>query len=157
MELVMTLTLWSTAFGNGDLIPDMYTADGEDISPPLEWECGFEAGSFALICEDPDAPGGTWVHWVIYNIPGEERVLEEAIPGDEELEGGVLQGTNSWGRTGYGGPAPPSGKHRYFFTLYALEEELDLPAGATAEQLRRAMEGLVVAESELMGEYTREM
>jgi len=152
----MILTLWSTAFGNGDLIPAIYTADGEDISPPMEWECDFDAGSFALICEDPDAPAGTWVHWVIYNLPGDARILEEGIETEAELEGGVLQGRNSWGLTGYRGPAPPSGKHRYYFTLYALEGTLDLAPGATAEELREAMEGNVIMEAEYMGEYTRE-
>lgn len=151
----MVLAIWSTAFGNGDLIPVTYTADGDDISPPIEWECGFDVGSFALICEDPDAPAGTWVHWVIYNIPGEIRSLEEGLPIEEELEGGILQGRNSWGATGYGGPAPPSGKHRYFFTLYALESRLDLSAGATADELRQAMEGIVIQDAEMMGEYTR--
>jgi Raf kinase inhibitor-like YbhB/YbcL family protein len=153
--LGMVLAIWSTAFGNGDLIPVTYTADGEDISPPIEWECGFGAGSFALICEDPDAPAGTWVHWVVYNIPGGARFLAEGLPAEEELEGGILQGRNSWGATGYGGPAPPSGKHRYYFTLFALESPLDLPAGATADELREAMEGLVIQDAEMMGEYTR--
>ncbi len=153
--LGMVLAIWSTAFGNGDLIPVTYTADGEDISPPIEWECEFEAGSFALICEDPDAPVGTWVHWVVYNIPGGVRSLEEGLPAEDEIEGGILQGRNSWGATGYGGPAPPSGKHRYFFTLFALESPLDLPAGATADELREAMEGLVIQDAEMMGEYTR--
>jgi Raf kinase inhibitor-like YbhB/YbcL family protein len=154
--IVMAITLWSSAFGNGDLIPALYTADGEDVSPPLEWESSFEVESFALICEDPDAPMGNWVHWVVYNIPGETRVLEEAVVPEEELEDGTLQGRNSWGRIGYGGPAPPSGKHRYFFTLYALEERLDLAPGATADELRAAMEDLIVAEAEYMGEYTKE-
>jgi Raf kinase inhibitor-like YbhB/YbcL family protein len=156
MEISIALVIWSSAFGNGDIIPARYTADGEDISPPLEWECSFDAGSFALVCEDPDAPMGTWVHWVIYNIPGGTRSLEEGIPGEAQLRDGILQGTNSWGRIGYGGPAPPSGKHRYFFTLYALQEPLDLSSGATAEELRQAMEGLVMRDAQFMGEYTRD-
>ena len=152
----MILAVWSTAFGNGDLIPAVYTADGEDISPPIEWECSLDAESFALVCEDPDAPGGTWVHWVIYNIPGEARTLEEGIPAEEELDDGILQGRNSWGRFGYGGPAPPSGKHRYFFTLYALDGYTELGPGATAEELRQAIEDMIISEAEHMGEYTRE-
>ncbi len=152
----MVIALWSTAFGNGDLIPALYTADGEDISPPLEWECDLDAESFALICEDPDAPGGTWVHWVVYNIPGEYRSLEEGVLPEEELEDGMLQGRNSWGRIGYGGPAPPSGKHRYFFTLYALDGRLEMGPGATADELLQAMDGMVIEKAEYMGEYTRE-
>ena len=152
----MVFALWSSAFSNGELIPVQFTADGDNISPPLEWECSFEAGSFALICEDPDAPAGNWVHWVVYNIPGYARVLEEGIPADAELEDGTLHGENSWGDIGYGGPAPPSGKHRYFFTLYALDGKMHLTPGATAEELRAAMEGHIIEESEYMGEYTRE-
>ncbi|MCK4806191.1 MAG: YbhB/YbcL family Raf kinase inhibitor-like protein [Candidatus Aegiribacteria sp.] len=152
----MVFALWSSAFGNGDLIPVQFTADGDDISPPLEWECSFEAVSFALICEDPDAPMGTWVHWVVYNIPGETRMLEEGIPAERQQENGTLHGINSWGNIGYGGPAPPSGKHRYIFTLYALEGKLHLAPGATADELREAIEGQIIVEAELMGEYTRD-
>ncbi len=154
--MVFTLSLWSSAFGSGDLIPVQFTADGDDISPPLEWECSFEVESFALICEDPDAPMGTWVHWVVYNIPGEKRMLEEGIPAVRQQEDGMLQGENSWGSIGYGGPAPPSGKHRYIFTLYALEGQLHLAPGATVFELREAIEGQIIAEAEFMGEYTRE-
>ena len=154
--IIMAFALWSTAFSNGELIPVRFTADGDNISPPLEWECSFEAGSFALVCEDPDAPAGNWIHWVVYNIPGCAGILEEGIPAEAELEDGILQGKNSWGNIGYGGPAPPSGKHRYFFTLYALDGQMHLAPGATAEELRTAMEGHVIKESEYMGEYTRE-
>ncbi len=156
MEIAVILTLWSSAFGNGDLIPMMYTADGEDISPPLEWECDSEAESYAIICEDFDAPAGAWVHWVVYNIPGEKRILEEGIPAREELTDGTLQGENSWGNIGYGGPAPPSGKHTYYFTIYALEGRINLAPGATAMEIREAMEGQILGETELTGEYTRE-
>jgi Raf kinase inhibitor-like YbhB/YbcL family protein len=155
VEIAALLMMWSPAFSNGDLIPALYTADGEDISPPLEWECNLEAESFALVCEDPDAPAGTWVHWVIYNIPGEARSLEEGVPVLEELEDGTLQGDNSWGRIGYGGPAPPSGKHRYIFTLYALPGQLHLAPGATAAELREAMEGNIMKSVEYLGEYSR--
>lgn len=138
------------------MIPLLYTADGEDISPPLQWECSFDPGSFALVCEDPDAPMGTWIHWVVYNIPGDVRTMPEAVSDAEELEAGAVQGVNSWGNIGYGGPAPPSGKHRYFFRIYALEGMLDLPPGATAEELRAAMEGSILVEGSCMGEYARQ-
>jgi len=153
---MIALSIWSTAFGNGDAIPVMYTADGEDISPPLDWELSGQAETFALICEDPDAPMGTWVHWVIYNIPGDVRHLGTGVPSSEVLPDGSLQGVNSWGDIGYGGPAPPSGKHRYFFILYALKEPVDLPSGASAAELREAMEGLIVQEAQTMGEYGRD-
>lgn len=156
MMLVLSLALLSPAFGYGDRIPVLYTADGEDISPPLVWKGDFEASSFALVCRDPDAPSGDWVHWVVYNIPGNIRELPEGIPALPALEDGTLQGMNSWGMTGYGGPAPPSGKHRYVFTLYALDGMLHLEAGATADQLMEAMEGNVVHTAELIGEYGRD-
>lgn len=156
MSIVFSLLLWSSAFGNGDLIPVQFTADGDNISPPLEWECEFEVESFALVCEDPDASMGNWIHWVVYNIPGEKRMLEQGIPARTELEDGTLQGDNSWGDIGYSGPAPPSGKHRYVFTLYALEGQLHLAPGATAFELREAIEGQVIKQVEFMGEYTRE-
>jgi len=157
MISAVALFLWSSAFSGGDQIPIQYTVDGDNISPPLAWECSIEAESFALICEDHDAPGGTWVHWVVYNIPGEARALEEGMPTAGELEDGTLQGANSWGNTGYGGPAPPSGKHIYIFTLYALEGQLHLASGATAAELRDAIEGHVIEKAEFIGEYTREL
>jgi len=156
MVVMLALSLLSPAFGNGDMIPALYTADGEDISPPLEWVLEGEAASYALICIDIDAPRGEWVHWIAYNIPGDSTSLAEGIPAIERLEDGTLQGTNSWGRIGYGGPAPPSGKHRYVFSLYALEGMLHLAAGATSEDLLAAMEGNILAETQLIGEYTRD-
>jgi Raf kinase inhibitor-like YbhB/YbcL family protein len=156
MNVAIALALWSSAFGNGELIPLQFTADGDNVSPPLEWECNFEAGSFALICEDHDAPAGTWVHWVVYNIPGESRILEEGVPAEGELEDGMLQGENSWGNAGYGGPAPPSGKHSYTFTLYALEGLLHLAPGATASELREAIEDHIIERAQYTGEYSRE-
>jgi len=155
LVVIMALSLLSPVFGNGDMIPVLYTADGEDISPPLEWEFEGDAGSYALLCIDIDAPGGEWVHWVAYNIPGDSMSIAEGIPAVERLEDGMLQGINSWGITGYGGPAPPSGKHRYVFTIYALEGMLHLAAGATSEELHTAMEGNILSEAILMGEYTR--
>ncbi len=154
--IMIAFSLWSAAFGNGELIPAMYTVDGDDISPPLEWRCDFNVETFALICEDPDAPAENWIHWVVYNIPGDIRELDEGIPVEPELENGTIQGSNSWGSIGYRGPAPPSGKHRYFFTLYALEGHLHLAPGATAEELREAIEGNIIQQVEYMGEYSRQ-
>lgn len=156
MDLIMMLSLLSPAFGNGEMIPVQYTVDGEDVSPPLEWEFVGEAESFALICIDPDAPGGDWVHWVIYNIPGENVSLAEAVPAVESLDDGTLQGTNSWGNIGYGGPAPPSGKHAYIFILYALDGMMNLAPGVTAEELTAGMGDHVIEQAQLTGEYSRE-
>jgi Raf kinase inhibitor-like YbhB/YbcL family protein len=146
----------TTAFAPEEPIPVKYTCDGEDISPPLAWEnAPASTQSFALIADDPDAPRGTWVHWVLYNLPAETRTRSEAIPPDAELSDGSRHGHNSWGRSGYGGPCPPSGTHRYFFKLYALDTTLNLEAGANKEQLLQAMEGHVLSQAELMGTYTR--
>jgi len=149
------LFLLSPAFGEGEWIPAIHTADGEDISPPLVWKGNFDAGSFALICTDPDAPSGEWIHWVAYDIPPDARALAEAIPRVPALPDGTLQGTNDWGDTGYGGPAPPSGTHRYVFTLFALDGPVDLGPGASAEQLLEAMEGRILATARLTGIYAR--
>jgi Raf kinase inhibitor-like YbhB/YbcL family protein len=155
-ESVMGFILSSIVFAEGDPIPQKYSCDGEDVSPPMQWTDPPEGTtSFALIVDDPDAPVGTWVHWVLYNLPAETRSLLEAFPSDPDLPDGTKNGENSWGRLGYGGPCPPGGTHRYFFKLYALDLELDMAAGATIEQLRQAMEGHVLAESELMGTYSR--
>ena len=152
----MSFELTSTAFGNGDLIPTKYTCDDQDISPPLEWRDPPEGTrSFALICDDPDAPVGTWVHWVLYNLPASTRDLPEAVPSDSDLSDGGRHGQNSWRRPGYGGPCPPGGTHRYFFKLYALDAELDLAAGASKEQLLAAMNGHELASTETMGMYSR--
>jgi hypothetical protein len=143
------LTLTSPAFGEGDEIPVRYTCDGEDLPPALTWQdvpTGVE--TYALIMDDPDAPGRTWVHWVLYNIPGEARDLA----GNEGISTSV-QGENSWGNTGYGGPCPPSGEHRYYFKLYALDTQLELDGGADKEAVLAAMEGHVVAQGQLMGRY----
>ena len=152
----MAFELTSTAFGQGEPIPRRYTCDGEDISPPLQWSDPPQGTqSFALIADDPDAPMGTWVHWVLYNIPAQARSLPEAVSSDAELPDGSRHGQNSWRRLGYGGPCPPSGTHRYFFKLYALDAQLDLAAGTNKKQLLRAMEGHILAQAELMGTYTR--
>ena len=152
----MAFAVKSPAFAPGETIPRSYTGDGEDISPPLEWgDPPAGTQSFVLICDDPDAPGGTWVHWVLYNIPAHARSLPKGLPPHAELPDGSRHGENSWGRLGYGGPAPPSGTHRYFFTLTALDILLELPAGATKEQVLGAMEGHIMAQAELMGVYSR--
>jgi hypothetical protein len=150
------MNLTSSAFTHGAIIPKEYTCDGRDISPPLSWSDPPEkTQSFALIMDDPDAPMGTWVHWVIYNIPAAARGLSEGVPTDAELPDGSRQGRNSWRRIGYGGPCPPSGTHRYFFKLYALDTKLNLTSGVTKEELFQAMKGHMVAQAELMGRYSR--
>ena len=153
----MAFQITSESFEAEASIPVMYTCDGENISPPLAWsDAPAGAVSFALISDDPDAPAGTWVHWVLFNIPGDARSLTEAVPADDTLADGSLHGQNSWGTLGYGGPCPPSGTHRYFFKLYALDQLLELPANATKEELLAAMEGHVLGEAELMGTYARQ-
>ena len=153
----MAFELTSTAFAPGEPIPQKYTCDGEDISPPLQWSDPPQGTqSFALIADDPDAPIGTWVHWVLYNLPAEARALPEAVPPDAELPDGSRHGQNGWRKLGYGGPCPPSGTHRYFFKLYALDTVLDLAAGASKKQVLQAMEGHILAQTELMGVYTRQ-
>ena len=153
----MAFSLSSQNFENGSDIPKKFTCDGEDVSPELSWE-GPPAGtkSFALIADDPDAPSGTWTHWVAYDLPATLRQLPEAVPKQAAEPGGGAQGINDFGKTGYGGPCPPPGKpHRYFFKLYALDTKLDLKSGAARQQLERAMEGHVLGQAELMGTYKR--
>lgn len=157
-DAAMKLELVSTAFEEGSDIPQKHTCDGADLSPPLSWSAP-PAGtkSLALIGDDPDAPGGTWVHWVLYKLPPDAASLAEGIPPDEQLAGGGEQGTNDFRQVGYGGPCPPKGSaHRYFFKLYALDTELDLPGKATKKKLLRAMEGHILAQGQLMGRYQRQ-
>ena len=151
-----SLTLSSPAFAAGASIPAVYSCDGKDQSPPLRWT-GAPAGtkSFALIMDDPDAPAGTWVHWLIFNIPAQATGLPEAVRPAATLDDGSVQGTNSWRRLGYGGPCPPRGQHRYFFKLYALDAMLSLSSSAGKADLLRAMEGHILAQAELMGVYRR--
>ncbi len=152
----MGILLKSPVFKNGDLIPGKYTCDGMDISPPLQWESiPEETKSIAIIADDPDAPMGTWVHWVIFNIPPSENQLPEGVPAERELSNGARQGTNDFRRIGYGGPCPPGGTHRYFFKIYALDTVLDLKPGATKPQLLSAMKGHIIGQGELMGRYRR--
>ena len=150
------MELTSAAFQPGEMIPTKYTCDGPDVSPPLSWSDP-PAGtkSFALISDDPDAPVGTWVHWVMWNVPADTRALEENVPKKESLPNGTKQGTTDFRRIGYGGPCPPSGTHRYFFKLYALDTTLNLPASTTKKDLEKAMQGHILAQAELMGKYRR--
>ncbi len=153
----MALTLISTAFKEGELIPKKYTCVGQDVSPTLQWS-GAPQGtlSFALICDDPDAPVGTWVHWVFFNIPPEENGLPEGVPTKEAFPKGAMQGLNDFKRVGYGGPCPPPGKpHRYDFKLYALDALLNLRPRATKSQVLDATKGHILAEAQLMGRFGR--
>ena len=152
----MTLVITSSAFSDGQAIPNRYSCDGPDVSPDLAWSGVPEgAASLALICDDPDAPMGTWVHWVLFNIPVDADGLPAEIPSDAALENGARHGTNDFRRLGYGGPCPPGGTHRYFFKLYALDTMLELESGITKAQLLEAMEGHILAEGQLMGTYSR--
>jgi len=156
-EAPMTISLKSPAFDDGKPIPKKYTCDAEDASPPLTWS-GLPAGtvSVALICDDPDAPMGTWVHWVLYGVPATQDSLEESLPTKPELPNRARQGVNDSRGTGYSGPCPPSGKtHRYFFKIYALNADLGLKPGATKKQLLDAMKGHNIGEGQLMGTYKR--
>jgi Raf kinase inhibitor-like YbhB/YbcL family protein len=155
-EITLTMKLTSSAFQNGSSIPHKYTCDGEDVSPQMQWgDVPTGAQSFVLICDDPDAPGGTWTHWVIYNIPAQVRELGEAVPKSDTLSNGALQGLNDFKRVGYGGPCPPSGSHRYFFRLSVLDLSLKLQPRAARAEVEQAMAGHVVASGELMGTYRR--
>ena len=152
----LNFKLTSSAFLQDDPIPAIYSCDGENISPRLTWTHPPDGTvSFALIFDDPDAPAGTWVHWVLFDLPAEARSLPEAVGPDPTLANGAVHGSNSWDSIGYGGPCPPGGEHRYFFKLYALDRVLELEAGANKEQVLEAMEGGILAQTELMGTYSR--
>ena len=152
----MEIKITTRAFVPGGKIPGKYTCDGLDVSPPLAWTSVPEGTkTFALICDDPDAPMGTWVHWVLFNLPADIQELPENIPPERELESGAKQGMNDFRKIGYGGPCPPGGTHRYYFKIYALDTELDLEVGATKRELLKAMEGHILAEGQLMGRYER--
>lgn len=149
------LTITSEAFEEGAAIPSDFSCDGNNTSPILTWtEPPSGTQSFALIMDDPDAPVGTFVHWVIFNIPGSARDLSESIPTEPQLSDNSIQGKNSASRTGYMGPCPPPGTHRYFFKLYALDTVLDLTSDAKKDDLLNAMDGHILAEGELMGTYS---
>jgi Raf kinase inhibitor-like YbhB/YbcL family protein len=158
LEIIMALAITSTAFADGEAIPSRYTCQGEDVSPSLAWT-GLPPGtkSLALLLVDPDvpdpaAPKRTWVHWVLYNLPATATGLAEAVTA---LPDGTLPGRNDWGRTGYGGPCPPIGRHRYFHKLYALDVVLPDLGEPTQAELERAMEDHVLAKAELVGTYEK--
>jgi Raf kinase inhibitor-like YbhB/YbcL family protein len=152
----MGMKISSSAFNDGAAIPAKYTCDGENISPPLTWS-GLPDGtqSLALIVDDPDAPGGTWVHWVIYNLPPDMNGLTQNVPVDAVLHDHGRQGSNDFRKHGYGGPCPPNGTHRYFFKLYALDAMLPLEGDVTKERLLQAMTHHILTEVELVGTYER--
>lgn len=147
-----TLTVSSTAFKEGGMIPRKYTCDDRDLSPQIAWSgVPAKAKSIALICDDPDAPAGTWVHWVVFNIPATVKDLPEGA----SLPGGAKLGINDFRKLVYGGPCPPGGTHRYYFKVYALDTMLNLKEGATKGELLKAMEGHLLAQGQLMGKYKR--
>ncbi|MFH1662829.1 MAG: YbhB/YbcL family Raf kinase inhibitor-like protein [Chloroflexota bacterium] len=153
----MTLSISSPAFSEGEKIPPEYTCEGSGISPQLNW-VGIPEGtkSLALIVDDPDAPGGVFTHWVVFNIPPDSSGLSKAFPPTPVLPDGTLQGDSDFGRTGYGGPCPPRGKpHRYRFNLYALDKKLDLSAGSSKNQVLNATRGHILAQGQLTGTYQR--
>jgi Raf kinase inhibitor-like YbhB/YbcL family protein len=157
----LTINLESPAFADGGNIPKIYTCDGEDISPPLKWsEVPQAARSLALLVEDPDAPRGTWTHWVLFDLPADVRELPRKVPTQERVKVDssgktARQGTNDFGKTGYGGPCPPSGTHRYVFRLFAIDTQLTLGSKATRQDLLSALKGHVLAEGKLTGRYSR--
>ncbi|MFH1319672.1 MAG: YbhB/YbcL family Raf kinase inhibitor-like protein [Bacteroidota bacterium] len=145
----------SNVFAHEGMIPSKYTCDGENVSPPFSWGHTPEGTkSIAIINNDTDAPMGTWVHWVIYNIPPDITGLPENVPAKKALENGAIQGINDFKSIGYGGPCPPSGTHRYYFKIYALDKVLELKAGATTKELLEAMEKHIIGEGAFMGKYS---
>lgn len=152
----MAFTLESNAFTSGNPLPSRNTCDGADLSPPLAWSgAPATTKTFALIVDDPDAPAGTWVHWMLWNIPATVTSLREGLEKSKQLADGTRQGITDFRRPGYGGPCPPSGTHRYFFRIFALDAPLDLAPTATRTELDSAMKGHVLAKAELMATYSR--
>jgi len=153
----MSFSISSPSFQNGKDIPKKFTCDGDDVSPALSWtDPPPGSKSFALIADDPDAPRGTWTHWVLFDLPATTTSLPEVVPKVAELSGGGRQGTNDFPKIGYGGPCPPPGKpHRYFFKLYALDSKLNLKAGASKQEVEQAMQNHILGKTELMGKYGR--
>ena len=152
----MEIKVKSSAFIEGGMIPKKYTCDNSDVSPSLSWD-SVPGGtkSLAFICDDPDAPAGNWVHWVLFNIPADAKELKENIPAKKTLPNGAKHGINDFRKFGYGGPCPPSGTHRYYFKLYALDAMLNLDAGIKKTDLLKAMEGHIIGQGQLMGKYSR--
>ncbi|HKC46982.1 MAG TPA: YbhB/YbcL family Raf kinase inhibitor-like protein [Gemmatimonadales bacterium] len=159
VEMTMALVLSSSAFSEGASIPEKFTCDGANVSPALTWSgAPPSTQTFVLIADDPDAPAGTWVHWVLFNLPAKTNALPENVARDEMLPalGNAAQGRNDFKKFGYGGPCPPRGHpHRYFFKLYALDTSLGLHPGATKAQLEAAMQGHIVGSAQLVGTYAR--
>lgn len=153
----VSFELSSASFAATQMIPKKFTCDGSDTSPELSWKDAPNAvRSFALIADDPDAPVGTWVHWVLYNLPADAKELPEGVLKQKQLSNGALQGRNDFRKIGYGGPCPPAGKpHRYFFKLYALDTKLDLEAGASKADLEGAMKGHILGQAQIVGLYKR--
>ena len=151
----MAFQITTTAFRDGSSIPKRFTCDGPDVSPALSWgDPPAGTRSLAIIADDPDAPAGTWVHWVLYDLPAETRKLPEGVAKDRELPNGALQGRNDFGKIGYNGPCPPRGsEHRYFFKLYALDSRTGLKAGATKSELERTMKGHILSQAQLVGKF----
>jgi Raf kinase inhibitor-like YbhB/YbcL family protein len=149
------IRLMSPAFEHGARIPYVHTCEGDDVSPPLQWSgAPVDTRSYAMVCEDPDAPRGTWIHWVLYNIPGDAVELTRAVPTLPELPSGARHGRNTAGDLAYAGPCPPPGNpHRYYFRVYALDISLNLPSGATKAELEKAMDQHIVGQGTLMGTY----
>ena len=146
----------SSAFGEGDRIPSDFTCDGADMSPPIEWSgVPAKARSLAVIVEDPDAPAGNWTHWLVYDLPPDLTQLPAGISSGEKLPVAGSQGRTDFGKTGYRGPCPPKGEHRYFFRVYALDAIFRLKPGVSRQELSQAMQGHVLAEGALMGKYDR--
>ena len=155
-SMAQRIDVRSAAFGEGKSIPSDFTCDGADMSPPIEWSgIPAEAKSLAVIADDPDAPSGDWVHWLVYDLPPSLTQFATGIPVGGRLSGGGAQGRNDFGTFGYGGPCPPKGMHRYFFKIYALDAMLHLKPGVTKKELLKAMQGHVLAEGQLMGTYQR--
>ncbi len=155
-DMPANIIIKSNSFLDGGMIPSKYTCDGANVSPNLSWDNVPESTkSFVLICEDPDAPMGTFTHWIMYDIPSSVRELPENLPKDKVLPNGAKQGMTDFKKVGYGGPCPPSGTHRYYFKLFALDTLLSLEPGVKKETLIKAMEGHIIARGEIMGKYSR--
>lgn len=155
--IVMALEVTTTAFEHGAMIPKVHTCDGDDLSPPISWYgAPDETASFALVMDDPDAPGGTFTHWIIYNLPPDVHELEKIVPIEKNLDNGAIQGKNDFGKYGYRGPCPPKGEtHRYYFRIFALKKKLPPETANRGPDIHSAMEGLIIESAEYMGKYKR--
>ena len=150
------MMVMSPVFRPDGSIPSKYTCDGDDVSPPIEWaDVPSDARTLALICDDPDAPKKDFAHWVLFNIPPKAAALPEHVAASQALPDGSRQGKNDFGKVGYGGPCPPSGTHRYRFTLYAIDTELRVPPGSSRKDVEAAMKGHVLETAQMTGAYTR--